>query len=129
PRHLATHRGGLGPCSRAGRIIMTAACALELRNVEKRFGMTPVIRGVSLAIADGERHAIIGPNGGGKSTLFNLISGRFAPTRGSIRLHGEEIAGARPFAINRRGLARVFRSPTSFRTCRCSRICAAASCG
>ena len=93
---------------------MTAVCALELRNVEKRFGMTPVIRGVSLAIARGERHAIIGPNGGGKSTLFNLISGRFAPTRGSIRLHGEEIAGARPFAINRRGLARSFQVTNLF---------------
>ena len=72
---------------------MTSAYALQLRDVEKRFGMTHVIRGVSLDIARGERHAIIGPNGAGKSTLFNLISGRFVPTRGSIRLNGEEIAG------------------------------------
>jgi branched-chain amino acid transport system ATP-binding protein len=104
----------MGPCQRGDRVIVTAACALQLRDVEKRFGMTPVIRGVSLEIARGERHAIIGPNGGGKSTLFNLISGRFAPTRGSIRLHGEEIAGARPFAINRRGLARSFQVTNIF---------------
>jgi branched-chain amino acid transport system ATP-binding protein len=83
--------------------------ALQLRDVEKRFGMTHVIRGVSLDVVAGERHAIIGPNGAGKSTLFNLISGRFAPTRGSIRLNGDEIAGATPFAINRRGLARSFQ--------------------
>jgi branched-chain amino acid transport system ATP-binding protein len=93
---------------------MTNVCALQLRDVEKRFGMTDVIRGVSLDIVAGERHAIIGPNGAGKSTLFNLISGRFAPTRGSIRLNGEEIAAATPFAINRRGLARSFQVTNLF---------------
>ena len=75
-------------------------CALELAGVHKSFGATPIIRGVSLEIARGERHAIIGPNGAGKSTLFNLISGRFAPTRGSIRLKGEEIAGKRAYRID-----------------------------
>jgi branched-chain amino acid transport system ATP-binding protein len=90
------------------------ACALQLRSVEKRFGATAIIRGVSLDIAQGERHAIIGPNGAGKSTLFNLVSGRFAPTRGSILLHGREIAGARPYAINRRGLARSFQVTNIF---------------
>jgi len=93
---------------------MAPACALELRDVAKRFGATEVICGVSLAIARGERHAIIGPNGAGKSTLFNLISGRFAPTRGSIRLDDHEIAGERPFAINRRGLARSFQVTNIF---------------
>ena len=93
---------------------MATACALELRDVEKRFGATEIIRGVSLDVARGERHAIIGPNGAGKSTLFNLISGRFAPTRGSIRLDGEEVAGARPYAINRRGLARSFQVTNIF---------------
>src|SRR6185436_16594144 len=95
-------------------LAMAAACALDLRGVEKRFGATEIIRGVSLEIARGERHAIIGPNGAGKSTLFNMISGRFAPTRGSIRLHGHEIAGARPYAINRRGLARSFQVTNIF---------------
>ncbi|MEP7275347.1 MAG: ABC transporter ATP-binding protein [Betaproteobacteria bacterium] len=105
---------------------MTAQSALELRGVEKRFGATPVIRGVTLAVPRGERHAIIGPNGAGKSTLFNLISGRFAPTRGSILLQGQSIAGARPYAINRRGLARsfqvtnIFPRLTVFENLRCS---------
>jgi branched-chain amino acid transport system ATP-binding protein len=88
--------------------------ALTLRNVEKRFGATPIIRGVSLDVPAGERHAIIGPNGAGKSTLFNLISGRFAPTRGSIELDGQQIAGARPYAINRRGLSRSFQVTNIF---------------
>jgi len=93
---------------------MTASCALELRDVDKQFGATPIVRGVSLDVAPGERHALIGPNGAGKSTLFNLISGRLAPTRGSIRLHGEEIAGAQPSAINRKGLARSFQVTNIF---------------
>jgi branched-chain amino acid transport system ATP-binding protein len=89
-------------------------CALELRDVHKRFGSSAVVRGVSLAIPGGERHALIGPNGAGKSTLFNLVSGRFAPTRGSIRLHGREIAGARAFEINRLGLSRSFQVTNIF---------------
>jgi branched-chain amino acid transport system ATP-binding protein len=90
------------------------SCALGLDDVCKSFGATRIIRGVSLDVPQGERHAIIGPNGAGKSTLFNLISGRFAPTSGSIRLHGEEIAGARPYRINRRGLARSFQVTNIF---------------
>jgi branched-chain amino acid transport system ATP-binding protein len=93
---------------------MTAQSALLLDRVEKRFGATPIIRGVSLDVAHGERHAIIGPNGAGKSTLFNLISGRFAPTRGSIRLDGAEIAGAAPYRINRLGLSRSFQVTNIF---------------
>jgi branched-chain amino acid transport system ATP-binding protein len=93
---------------------METGCALDLRGVEKRFGATEIIRGVSLEIARGERHAIIGPNGAGKSSLFNLISGRYVPTRGSIRLDGEEIAGRRPFEISRRGLARSFQVTNIF---------------
>ena len=88
--------------------------ALQLPMSRKRFSLTHVIRGVSLDIVPGEQHAIIGPNGAGKSTLFNLISGRFAPTRGSLRLNGEEIAAASPFAINRRGLARSFQVTNIF---------------
>ena len=47
---------------------------LALRGVYKNFGRTEIIRGVDLALIEGERHALIGPNGAGKSTLFNLIS-------------------------------------------------------
>ena len=90
------------------------ASALQLLDIRKSFGVTPIIHGVTLDIRKGERHAIIGPNGAGKSTLFNLISGRFAPTQGSIRLNGEEIAGRAPHQINRRGLARSFQVTNIF---------------
>ncbi|MFN7570728.1 MAG: ABC transporter ATP-binding protein [Betaproteobacteria bacterium] len=104
---------------------MTAP-ALELRALRKSFGATEIIRGVDLTVAAGERHAIIGPNGAGKSTLFNLISGRFAPSNGSIRLNGEEIAGRKPYEINRLGLSRsfqitnIFHRLTVFENLRCA---------
>jgi branched-chain amino acid transport system ATP-binding protein len=88
--------------------------ALELIDLHKSFGKTEIIRGVTLSIAQGERHALIGPNGAGKSTLFNLISGRFPPTRGTIRLLGTEITGRRPFEINRLGLSRSFQITNIF---------------
>ena len=88
--------------------------ALELSGVQKSFGSTLIIRGVSFAVRRGERLAIIGPNGAGKSTLFNLISGRLRPTQGSIRLNGEEIAGAPPYRVNRRGLSRSFQVTNIF---------------
>ncbi|MGN6579085.1 MAG: ABC transporter ATP-binding protein [Bordetella sp.] len=91
---------------------MTAA--LELSEVRKRFGQTEIIRGVNLSIPKGERHALIGPNGAGKSTTFNLISGRSAPSSGSVKLNGVEIAGLKPFAINRMGLSRSFQITNIF---------------
>lgn len=88
--------------------------ALELIGVHKSFGATEVIRGVDLAIAEGERHAIIGPNGAGKSTLYNLITGSHAVTQGTIRMRGEDITGLRPFEVNRKGLSRSFQVTNIF---------------
>lgn len=88
--------------------------AVELRGLCKSFGRTEIIRGTDLTVARGENVAIIGPNGAGKSTLFNLISGRFEPTRGQILLNGERIDGLKPYQINRRGLARSFQVSNLF---------------
>jgi branched-chain amino acid transport system ATP-binding protein len=105
--------------------------AIELRNVEKNFGTTAVIRDVSLKVARGERHAIIGPNGAGKSTLFNLISGYMAPTAGSILLKDQVVSGLPPYQINRRGLSRsfqvtnVFANMTVWENLRCAVLWAA----
>jgi branched-chain amino acid transport system ATP-binding protein len=90
------------------------SAALSLVDLRKSFGLTSIIRGLSLEVAAGERHAIIGPNGAGKSTLFHLISGRLKPTSGDIRLNGERISGLRPYEINRRGLARSFQITNIF---------------
>ncbi len=91
-----------------------SAAAIELREVRKSFGKTQIINGVSLAIGQGERHAIIGPNGAGKSTLFNLVSGRYEPSSGSILLNGEDVTGLKPFQINRKGLSRSFQVTNIF---------------
>ena len=88
--------------------------ALSLRNVNKAFGQTEIIRGVNLDIAKGERHAIIGPNGAGKTTLFNLISGRFPVSSGEILLNGERVDGMPPHQINRMGLSRSFQITSIF---------------
>jgi branched-chain amino acid transport system ATP-binding protein len=92
----------------------TTGNAIELRGVEKTFGITSVIRSVNLTVAQGERHALIGPNGAGKSTLFNLISGYMKPSVGSILLRDEVISGLPPFQINRRGLSRSFQVTNVF---------------
>src|ERR1700712_341642 len=88
--------------------------AIELRDVEKSFGVTKIIQNMSLTVAKGERHALIGPNGAGKSTTFNLISGYMAPTSGSVLLRGQVISGLPPYQINRRGLSRSFQVTNVF---------------
>ncbi|MDX1782311.1 MAG: ABC transporter ATP-binding protein [Thalassovita sp.] len=88
--------------------------ALSISNLHKSFGPAHIIRGVTLDIERGERHAIIGPNGAGKSTLFNLISGGYHPSQGSIRLRGQEIGGMKPYKINRMGLSRSFQVSNIF---------------
>jgi len=88
---------------------MSADAVLELRGIAKSFGPARILEGIDLSVRRGERHAVIGPNGAGKSTLFNLISGLFPPTAGSILLNGREIAGRPPHRINRMGLARSFQ--------------------
>ena len=65
---------------------------LRVDDVSKRFGSLIAVDGVSLTIEPGELRAIIGPNGAGKTTFFNLISGFFAPTSGTIKLGDEDIS-------------------------------------
>jgi branched-chain amino acid transport system ATP-binding protein len=66
-------------------------------------------------VRQGEILGLIGPNGSGKTTLFNCVSGALAPTSGSIRFRGEEIAGLTPNMICHRGIARTFQIPRPFR--------------
>lgn len=82
---------------------------LEMIDLYKNFGDLMAINGLSLSIGKGKRHAIIGPNGAGKTTLFNLLSGRFKPTRGQILFNGRDITGMAPYRISRLGIARSFQ--------------------
>jgi branched-chain amino acid transport system ATP-binding protein len=82
---------------------------LEVRKVSKSFGSLAAVRDVSLAVEKGELRAVIGPNGAGKTTFFNLISGFFPPTAGSIVFEGVDITA---MPADRRvvlGMARTFQ--------------------
>lgn len=89
---------------------------LELKEIYKDFEGLEVLFGIDLEIKEGERHAIIGPNGAGKSTLFNLITGKYFPTRGKILFKGKDITGQNPFKLNRMGMARSFQIVNIFST-------------
>jgi branched-chain amino acid transport system ATP-binding protein len=82
---------------------------LDIRNVSKRFGSLVAVRDVSLAVAKGELRAIIGPNGAGKTTFFNLISGFFPPTTGSIWFDGRDITTVAAHQRVALGMARTFQ--------------------
>jgi branched-chain amino acid transport system ATP-binding protein len=87
---------------------------LQLKALHKSFGDTPIIRGVDLEVAPGERRALIGPNGAGKSTLFHLISGNLGASSGAVAFQGRDITGWSPQRVNRLGLARSFQITNIF---------------
>ena len=83
---------------------MAGEPVLAGRAVVKRFGGLLAVNGVDFEVARGEIFGLIGPNGAGKTTLFRCISGMYAPTSGSIRLNGQEIAGEAAHRICARGV-------------------------
>jgi branched-chain amino acid transport system ATP-binding protein len=89
---------------------------LEVEGLYKDFSGLAVLFGINLSLKPGDRHAIIGPNGAGKSTIFNVITGRHAPSRGRIRFKGRDITGLPAHKIARLGLARSFQITNIFRT-------------
>jgi branched-chain amino acid transport system ATP-binding protein len=91
-----------------------AAPILRLRGVGRRFGGVHAVRDVNLEVRPGERRAILGPNGAGKTTLFNLISGEFPPSAGSVELFGEDVTGAPARKRARMGLSRTFQTSRLF---------------
>ncbi len=90
------------------------ARVLELRGVEVRVGTTPLLRGVSLAVAPGELVALVGPNGAGKSTLLRVLSGEITPRRGEVRWAGAPLASMDPRLLARRRSVLGQRSAVDF---------------
>ena len=88
---------------------------LTVSGLTKRFGGFTALNQVSFEVAGGEILGLIGPNGSGKTTMFNCISGAFPPTAGSIVFRGEEISALTPDKICHRGIARTFQIPRPFR--------------
>ncbi|MGB8436271.1 MAG: ATP-binding cassette domain-containing protein, partial [Burkholderiales bacterium] len=88
---------------------------LTVSGLTKQFGGFTAVSRVSFELKEGELLGLIGPNGSGKSTTFNLIAGTLAPTAGSIRLRGREIAGHGASRVAHYGIARTFQIPRPFR--------------
>jgi branched-chain amino acid transport system ATP-binding protein len=83
---------------------------LKLDNVTIRFGGLVAVDGVNLAVEKGTIQALIGPNGAGKSTLFNLITGIYRPTSGTISFQGHFISGQPTYRIAAAGIGRTFQN-------------------
>ena len=100
---------------RAPRLQLASDDALVLEGVTRTFGALRAIDGVSLAVAAGEKRAILGANGAGKTTLFNAVTGDFPPTAGRVLFFGEDITELPPHERIRRGLRRTYQSSLLFR--------------
>ncbi|MCA3648432.1 MAG: ABC transporter ATP-binding protein [Methylobacterium sp.] len=82
---------------------------LQVEGVAKHFGGIRAVEDVSFDVHEGEILGIIGPNGCGKSTLFNCILGQLTPTSGRVRLDGQDVTGFTPEEMNKRGVSRTFQ--------------------
>lgn len=87
---------------------------LVTRNLGLDIGGARIVADVSLEVAEGELLGIIGPNGAGKTSLFNLFSGLYRPTSGSIHLNGREITHQQTFLRTREGIGRTFQVSSVF---------------
>ena len=83
---------------------------LEISGLAKAFGGIQAVRGLDLTVMPGQIVAVIGPNGSGKTTFFNLVTGITKPDKGSVRLAGEDITGLGAHDIVHRGIARTFQN-------------------
>ncbi len=83
---------------------------LEVSRLSLGFGGIRALQDVDLAVAEGETLAVIGPNGSGKTSLFNCITGLYTPSAGSIRFRGTPVLGRAPDAVTRLGIARTFQN-------------------
>ncbi|MBW2139340.1 MAG: ATP-binding cassette domain-containing protein, partial [Deltaproteobacteria bacterium] len=90
------------------------AVMLSVKGLYKDFRGLKVIDNLSLDVEPKERHAIIGPNGAGKTTFYNLVTGKYTPSRGRILFKGMDITGMSPERINRLGISRSFQITNIF---------------
>jgi branched-chain amino acid transport system ATP-binding protein len=90
-------------------VTVAGAPLLQVDGVSRSFGGVHAVQDMSFDLDSGEILGLIGPNGAGKTTLINLISGTLRPTAGRITFAGTALAGLRPHAIGRLGIARTFQ--------------------
>jgi len=83
---------------------------VDATNVTMQFGGLKAVSNVSLHIDEGEIVALIGPNGAGKTTFFNLMTGIYSPTEGSVTYKGAAVGGIKPHVIAKMGISRTFQN-------------------
>jgi branched-chain amino acid transport system ATP-binding protein len=83
---------------------------LKVTNLKKAYGAIQAVGGVSFEVMPGEIFGVIGPNGSGKTTMFNSVLGQISPDAGAIDLHGKNITGLSPLELSRRGVGRTFQT-------------------
>ncbi|MHB0869366.1 MAG: ATP-binding cassette domain-containing protein, partial [Chloroflexota bacterium] len=91
---------------------------IETRGLTKRFGGLTAVNGVDFSVREGQIAGVIGPNGSGKTTLFNLLSGYFPPTEGTISLQGQDITLLPPYKRVMLGMSRTFQLVSVFNSLR-----------
>src|SRR5438270_3296957 len=94
--------------------VVGAGAALELRGVTRMFGALAALTDITMTVRPGERRAVLGSDGAGKTTLFNCITGDFPPTSGAIRFFGEDVTAFPPYERIRRGLRRTYQISSLF---------------
>jgi len=87
---------------------------LEVENISINFGGLKAVQNVSMRLDRGDLQGLIGPNGAGKTTVFNLLTGVYRPTSGSIRLEGRLLNGLKPHQIAAAGISRTFQCSRLF---------------
>ena len=87
---------------------------LEVKSLGISFGGLRAVDDFNLKIEKGQLYGLIGPNGAGKTTVFNMLTGVYKPTDGSIFLDGENITGKKTIDINKHGIARTFQNVRLF---------------
>lgn len=92
-----------------------AGALLRCERIERSFGGLRALGGVSLDVDREEIVGLVGPNGSGKTTVVNVITGFYPPERGRVLFAGEDITGARPHRVARSGIARTFQNLALFR--------------
>ncbi len=88
---------------------------LKIEGLSKYFGGLKAVNNFHLTLEAGEIVGLIGPNGAGKTTVFNLITGLYPPTAGTIQFLGEDITGLAPYKVMRKGIARTFQNIRLFK--------------
>jgi branched-chain amino acid transport system ATP-binding protein len=87
-----------------------SAPVLKVSGLKKSYGAIKAVDGVSFEVMPGEIFGVIGPNGSGKTTMFNSVLGQITPNAGSIELKGRDITGKSPLQLSQLGVGRTFQT-------------------